>query len=102
MNIPPYLGLEVEVGEIKGPGELTTVEEAIFFIGGLNAWCIFPDYLAISNGSKNGTYDRVAGKVEGIRRGLFGVGPCECRVRRKGMGWRHATPACCVARPSVR
>jgi len=38
MNIPAYLGLEVEVGEIKGPGELTTVEEALFFIGGLNAW----------------------------------------------------------------
>ena len=35
MHIPAYLGLEVEVGEIKGPGELTTVEEALFFIEGL-------------------------------------------------------------------
>jgi fructose/tagatose bisphosphate aldolase len=66
MNIPAYLGLEAEVGEIKGPGDLTTVEEALFFIGGLNAWGVFPDYLAISNGSKHGTYDTTAGEVEGI------------------------------------
>lgn len=66
MHIPAYLGLEVEVGEIKGPGELTTVEEALFFIGGLNSWRIFPDFLAISNGSKHGTYDSTAGEVEGI------------------------------------
>ncbi|KUK40073.1 MAG: Fructose/tagatose bisphosphate aldolase [Synergistales bacterium 54_24] len=66
MHIPPYLGLEVEVGEIKGPGELTTVEEALFFVGGLNAWCIFPDLLAISNGSLHGTYDRSKGEIEGI------------------------------------
>ncbi|WP_024822637.1 class II fructose-bisphosphate aldolase [Aminobacterium mobile] len=64
MHIPAYLGLEVEVGEIKGPGELTTVEEAKFFIGGLNAWGIFPDLLAISNGSLHGTYD--TGQQEGI------------------------------------
>ncbi|MDD2207482.1 MAG: class II fructose-bisphosphate aldolase [Aminobacterium sp.] len=64
MHIPPYLGLEVEVGEIKGPGELTTVEEAKFFIGGLNSWGIFPDLLAISNGSLHGTYD--TGQQEGI------------------------------------
>ena len=46
--------------------ELTTVEEALFFIGGLNAWCIFPDLLAISNGSLHGTYDRSKGEIEGI------------------------------------
>lgn len=66
MHIPAYMGLEVEVGEIKGPRELTTVEEALFFIGGLNAWGIFPDYLAISNGSKHGTYDTSVGEAEGI------------------------------------
>ena len=53
--LPTELGLEVEVGEIKGPGELSTVEEALYYIGGLNAWQIFPDYLAISNGSLHGT-----------------------------------------------
>ncbi|MCK5786428.1 MAG: class II fructose-bisphosphate aldolase [Candidatus Sabulitectum sp.] len=66
MHIPPYIGLETEVGEIKGAGVLTTVEEAEYYIGGLNSWGIFPDYLAISNGSKHGTYDTSAGEDEGI------------------------------------
>jgi fructose/tagatose bisphosphate aldolase len=66
MSIPAYLGLEVEVGEIKGAGELSTVEEALFFIGGLNAWGIYPDLLAISNGSLHGTYDSASGQQEGI------------------------------------
>lgn len=66
MHVPPYFGLEVEVGEIKGAGELSSVEEALFFIGGLNAWGIFPDLLAISNGSLHGTYDASKGQAEGI------------------------------------
>lgn len=66
MHLPPYFGLEAEVGEIKGPGEFTTVEEAKYFIGGLNSWGIFPDLIAISNGSKHGTYDKTAGQDEGI------------------------------------
>lgn len=64
--LPSGLGLEVEVGEIKGAGELSTVEEALYYIGGLNAWGVFPDYLAISNGSQHGTYDPTAGQIEGI------------------------------------
>ncbi|MDR3332040.1 MAG: class II fructose-bisphosphate aldolase [Synergistaceae bacterium] len=64
--LPSAIGLEAEVGEIKGAGELTTVEEALYFIGGLNAWGVFPDYLAISNGSLHGTYDPAAGVIEGI------------------------------------
>jgi fructose/tagatose bisphosphate aldolase len=64
--LPAGLGLEVEVGEIKGAGVLSTVEDALYFIGGLNAWGVFPDYLAISNGSQHGTYDASAGEVEGI------------------------------------
>ena len=64
--LPSELGLEVEVGEIKGPGELSTVEEAAYYVGGLNAWGIFPDYLAISNGSLHGTYDPTVGQMEGI------------------------------------
>lgn len=66
MHIPPYIGLEVEVGEIKGAGEVSTPEEALFFVGGLNAWGVFPDLLAISNGSLHGTYDPTMGQVEGI------------------------------------
>jgi fructose/tagatose bisphosphate aldolase len=66
MNIPLYVGLEVEVGEIKGPGVLSTVEEAEYFVGGLNSWAVFPDFLAISNGSMHGTYDKSTGLVESI------------------------------------
>lgn len=64
--LPSGIGLECEVGEIKGAGELSTVEEALYFIGGLNSWGVFPDYLAISNGSLHGTYDLSAGVQEGI------------------------------------
>lgn len=64
--LPSSLGLEVEVGEIKGAGELSTVEESLYFIGGLNSWGVFPDYLAISNGSLHGTYDASSGVIEGI------------------------------------
>jgi hypothetical protein len=42
------------------------VEEACYFIGGLNSWGVFPDFLAISNGSKHGTYDSALGEGEGI------------------------------------
>ena len=66
MNIPAYVGLEVEVGEIKGKGVLSTVEEAEYFVGGLNSWGVFPDYLAISNGSQHGNYDKASGEEEGI------------------------------------
>ncbi len=66
MHIPSYIGLETEVGEIKGAGVLTTVEESEYYIGGLNSWGIFPDFLAISNGSKHGTYDTASGEDEGI------------------------------------
>lgn len=65
-HLPAYFGLEAEVGEIKGPGEFSTVEEATYFIGGLNSWGIFPDLIAISNGSKHGNYDKTEGQDEGI------------------------------------
>ncbi len=66
LSIPPYVGLEVEVGEIRGGDVLTTVDEAEYFVGGLNSWGVFPDFLAISNGSKHGTYDSSLGEAEGI------------------------------------
>jgi hypothetical protein len=74
----PVLGARGGSRRDQGPGELTTVEEALFFVGGLNAWCIFPDLLAISNGSLHGTYDRSKGEIEGIdlrghRRSLLAV-----------------------------
>ncbi len=52
--IPAWAGYETEVGEIKGKAGLSTVEEALFLIQGLNAHNIFPDWIAINNGTSHG------------------------------------------------
>ena len=52
--IPIWAGLETEVGEIKGNQGLSTVDDASFLIGGLNAHDIFPDWIALNNGSAHG------------------------------------------------
>ncbi len=52
--IPSWAGLETEVGEIKGNSGLSTPEEACFLIGGLNARGIFPDWIALNNGTSHG------------------------------------------------
>jgi len=52
--IPGWAGLETEVGEIKGSQGLSTVEEALFLIRGLNAREIFPDWIALNNGTTHG------------------------------------------------
>jgi fructose/tagatose bisphosphate aldolase len=41
LSIPPFIGLEAEVGEIRGGDVLTTVPEAEYFVGGLNSWGVF-------------------------------------------------------------
>jgi fructose/tagatose bisphosphate aldolase len=52
--VPAWAGLETEVGEIKGKAGLSTVEEALFLIRGLNAHDIFPDWIALNNGTTHG------------------------------------------------
>lgn len=52
--IPKWAGYETEVGEIKGKAGLSTVEEALFLIQGLNANGIFPDWIALNNGTTHG------------------------------------------------
>ena len=52
--IPEWASLETEVGEIKGKEGLSTVEEALFLIQGLNANDIFPDWIALNNGTTHG------------------------------------------------
>ncbi len=52
--VPKWAGLETEVGEIKGKEGLSTVEEAVFLIQGLNAHEIFPDWIALNNGTTHG------------------------------------------------
>lgn len=52
--VPTWAGYETEVGEIKGKAGLSTVQEALFLIQGLNAHSIFPDWIALNNGTTHG------------------------------------------------
>jgi fructose-bisphosphate aldolase, class II len=52
--IPKWAGYETEVGEIKGKEGLSTVSEALFLVQGLNANGIFPDWIALNNGTTHG------------------------------------------------
>jgi len=64
--IPEWAGLETEIGEIKGKLGLSTVEEAVFLIRGLNAHSIFPDWIALNNGTTHGIEE----SAQGIQVGL--------------------------------
>jgi fructose/tagatose bisphosphate aldolase len=52
--VPSWAGFETEVGEIKGTEGLSSAEEALFLIRGLNAHGIFPEWIALNNGSTHG------------------------------------------------
>lgn len=52
--IPEWAGLETEIGEIKGNEGLSSPDEAVFLIKGLNAHGIFPDWIALNNGTTHG------------------------------------------------
>jgi len=52
--VPKWAGYETEVGEIKGKKGLSTPQEALFLIQGLNAHEIFPDWIALNNGTTHG------------------------------------------------
>jgi len=53
-HIPACAGYETEVGEIKGTEGLSTSVEALFLVRGLNAHGIFPDWIALNNGTAHG------------------------------------------------
>ncbi len=59
--VPAWAGLETEVGEIKGSQGLSTVDEALFLIRGLNAHGVFPDWIALNNGTTHGIQASDAG-----------------------------------------
>jgi fructose-bisphosphate aldolase class II len=59
--IPKWAGLETEVGEIKGEEGLSTVDEGLFLIQGLNAHSIFPDWIALNNGTTHGIEEKDSG-----------------------------------------
>jgi fructose-bisphosphate aldolase class II len=52
--VPEWASLETEVGEIKGTAGLSTADEALFLVRGLNAHGIFPDWIALNNGTSHG------------------------------------------------
>jgi fructose-bisphosphate aldolase class II len=52
--VPSWAGHETEVGEIKGKEGLSTKEEALFLIQGLNAHEVYPDWIALNNGTTHG------------------------------------------------
>ena len=64
--IPKWAGLETEVGEIKGKMGLSSKEEALFLIQGLNAHNIFPEWIALNNGSVHGIEDIGSGIQVGL------------------------------------
>ncbi len=59
--VPAWAGYETEVGEIKGKEGLSTIDEALFLIKGLNAHDIFPDWIALNNGTTHGIEESDAG-----------------------------------------
>jgi fructose/tagatose bisphosphate aldolase len=52
--IPDWAGLETEIGEIKGTMGMSAPPEAVFLIAGLNAHNIFPNWIALNNGTTHG------------------------------------------------
>lgn len=52
--VPSWAGLETEVGEIKGALGLSSSKDALFIIQGLNAHNVFPDWIALNNGTTHG------------------------------------------------
>lgn len=64
--IPKWASLETEVGEIKGKEGLSTVPEAKFLIQGLNAHKIYPDWIALNNGTTHGIEASDAGIQVGL------------------------------------
>jgi len=71
--IPRWAGYETEVGEIKGKEGLSTVEEALFLIQGLNAHAIFPDWIALNNGTTHGIEASDAGIQVPLTQAIHGA-----------------------------
>jgi fructose/tagatose bisphosphate aldolase len=64
--IPAWAGYETEVGEIKGTSGLSSAAEALFLVQGLNAHDIFPDWIALNNGTTHGIEASDAGIQVGL------------------------------------
>ncbi len=85
-TIPKWAGYETEVGEIKGKEGLSTVEEALFLIQGLNAHGIFPDWIALNNGTTHGIEASDAGIQVQLTRNIH-----DALAKYKISGAQHGT-----------
>ena len=83
---PRWAGHETEVGEIKGKEGLSTVEEALFLIQGLNAHDIFPDWIALNNGTTHGIEESDAGIQVQLTKNIH-----DALARYKLSGAQHGT-----------
>ncbi|MGE5258675.1 MAG: class II fructose-bisphosphate aldolase [Hyphomicrobiales bacterium] len=84
--VPKWSGLETEVGEIKGKEGLSTPEEAVFLIQGLNAHGIFPDWIALNNGTTHGIEASDSGIQVDLTRRIH-----EAVARYRVSGAQHGT-----------
>ena len=84
--VPKWAGFETEVGEIKGKEGLSTVEEALFLVQGLNAHDIFPDWIALNNGTTHGIEASDAGIHVPLTREIH-----DALARYKISGAQHGT-----------
>lgn len=84
--IPKWAGLETEVGEIKGKEGLSTPAEAVFLIQGLNAHGIFPDWIALNNGTTHGIEASDSGIQVGLTREIHAA-----IAKYKVSGAQHGT-----------
>jgi len=84
--VPAWAGLETEIGEIKGKEGLSSPAEALFLIQGLNAHNLFPDWIALNNGTTHG----IEASSLGIQVGLTAQ-VHEALVPYKVSGAQHGT-----------
>ena len=84
--IPAWAGLETEVGEIKGSTGLSTPDEALFLIQGLNAHGISADWIALNNGTTHGIEASDAGIQVGLTAEVH-----EALTRYEVSGAQHGT-----------
>jgi fructose-bisphosphate aldolase class II len=85
-QIPAWAGLETEIGEIKGSTGLSTPDEAVFLIQGLNAHGIFADWIALNNGTTHGIEASDAGIQVGLTAEVH-----EALTRYQVSGAQHGT-----------
>lgn len=84
--IPEWMGYETEIGEIIGKAGVSSVEDAEFLIAGLNAHGIFPNWIAVNNGTTHGVEASDAGIQVGLTKAIH-----EALIKYGVKGAQHGT-----------